>query len=55
MAKLSFLKILTSPGPDENTDKKSDEKKQNIKRPWMRSIEQSNPRKTGMQTTEEEE
>ena len=32
MAGLSFLKILTSPGPDENSDKKPDERKQNIKR-----------------------
>jgi hypothetical protein len=32
MAGLSLLKILTSPGPDENSDKKSDERKENIKR-----------------------
>jgi len=32
MAGLSFLKILTSPGPDENSDKKPDERKQNIKK-----------------------
>jgi hypothetical protein len=32
MAGLSFLKILTSPGPDENSDKKSDNRKENIKR-----------------------
>jgi hypothetical protein len=32
MAGLSLLKILTSPGPDENSDKKPDERKQNIKR-----------------------
>ena len=31
MAGLSFLKMLTSPGPDENSDKKPDGRKQNLK------------------------
>jgi hypothetical protein len=32
MAGLSLLKILTSPGPDENSDKKTEEREENIKR-----------------------